>query len=186
MGDRLGIPRAQATFWFWFCVCVFVNVIDYYTHTHTYIHTSHTRAAYYTYLLRYITTKHAPVERARPLTLFLENDILDAPETLLGDDAACCSRATWMHWISPGAWKQRRRAGGNIGAEKEPCPPPGRRKVKFSPMISPWSLRVSGPVQQTSGPRTPPPRPGLGENIPPVRIIPVGDVCLHACVTPMY
>ena len=83
-------------------------------------------------------TKHAPVERARPLTLFLENDILDAPETLLGDDASCCSRATWMHWISPGAWKQRRRAGGNIGAEKEPCPPPGRRKVKFSPMISPW------------------------------------------------
>ena len=94
MGDRLGIPRAQATFWF--CVRVFVNVIDYYTHL-THIHTS-----YYTYLLHYISTKHAPVERARPLTLFLENDILDAPETLSGDDASCCSRATWMHWISPG------------------------------------------------------------------------------------
>ena len=65
-----------------------------------------------------VATKHAPVERARPLTLFLENDISDSPETLSGGDAFCCSRATWIHWTSPGRARRRRHAGGNIEAER--------------------------------------------------------------------
>ena len=87
---------------------------DYTSHTS---HISHT-LDYTSHLLHYnVARKHAPVERARPLTLFLENDISDSPETLSGDDASCCSRATWMHWISPGPrggksqrwWKHRGR-----------------------------------------------------------------------------
>ena len=113
--------------------------LTYCTLNHYTSHILHIKPLHISHITHYnVATKHAPVERARPLTLFLENDISDSPETLSGGDAFCCSRATWIHWTSPGRarkhsaettprwWEHRGR--------KKSCRPPGRQKVKFSLM----------------------------------------------------